>query len=93
MPKDENALKECRLLIGGEWVSGAETFPVKDKFTGETVAQAHKPSRAQVAEDALPAEDDLLAPDAIAQNYLALHRQPRSAWTHEMDLRPWVEKF
>ena len=43
MPKDENALKECRLLIGGEWVSGAETFPVKDKFTGETIAQAHKP--------------------------------------------------
>ena len=38
-------------------------------------------------------EDGLLAPDAIAQNYLALHRQPRSAWTHEMDLRPWVEKF
>ena len=45
MPKDKNAVKECRLLIGGEWVSGAETFPVKDKFTGETVAQAHKPSR------------------------------------------------
>ena len=38
-------------------------------------------------------EDALLAPDAIAGNYLALHRQPRSAWTHELDLRPWVEKF
>ncbi len=38
-------------------------------------------------------EDGLLAPDAIAGNYLALHRQPRSAWTHELDLRPWVEKF
>ncbi len=38
-------------------------------------------------------EDGLLAPDAIARNYLALHRQPRSAWTHELDLRPWVEKF
>ena len=31
--------------------------------------------------------------DAIAANYLMLHRQPRSAWTHELDLRPWVEKF
>jgi NAD(P)-dependent dehydrogenase (short-subunit alcohol dehydrogenase family) len=37
--------------------------------------------------------DGLLAPDAIAANYLALHRQHRSAWTHELDLRPWVEKF
>jgi NAD(P)-dependent dehydrogenase (short-subunit alcohol dehydrogenase family) len=34
-----------------------------------------------------------LDPDAIAANYLMLHRQPRSAWTHELDLRPWVEKF
>ena len=31
--------------------------------------------------------------DAIAANYLMLHRQPRSAWTHELDLRPWVETF
>lgn len=37
--------------------------------------------------------DSLLAPDAIAELYLQLHRQPRSAWTHEMDVRPWSEKF
>ena len=37
--------------------------------------------------------DSLLAPEAIAETYWQLHRQPRSAWTHEMDLRPWVEKF
>lgn len=37
--------------------------------------------------------DGLLDPDAIAANYLHLHRQPRSAWTHELDLRPWVERF
>jgi hypothetical protein len=35
----------------------------------------------------------LLEPDAIASAYLALHRQPRSAWTQELDLRPWVERF
>jgi NAD(P)-dependent dehydrogenase (short-subunit alcohol dehydrogenase family) len=35
----------------------------------------------------------LLDPDAIAANYLHLIRQPRSAWTWEMELRPWVEKF
>jgi len=38
-------------------------------------------------------EDGLLAPDAIAAAYLQLHRQHRSAWTHELDLRPWVERF
>ena len=37
--------------------------------------------------------DSLLDPDAIAAQYLALHRQHRSAWTHELDLRPWREKF
>lgn len=37
--------------------------------------------------------DALLKPDAIAENYWNLHRQPRTAWTHELDLRPWVEKW
>ncbi len=35
----------------------------------------------------------ILDPDDIAANYVMLHNQPRSAWTHEMDLRPWMEKF
>jgi len=35
----------------------------------------------------------LLDPDAIAATYLHLIRQPRSAWTSEIELRPWVEKF
>ncbi len=37
--------------------------------------------------------DGLLSPDAIAENYYRLHRQHRSAWTQELDLRPWVESF
>jgi NAD(P)-dependent dehydrogenase (short-subunit alcohol dehydrogenase family) len=37
--------------------------------------------------------DALLSPDAIAETYLAIHRQQRSAWTWEVELRPWVEKF
>lgn len=37
--------------------------------------------------------DSMLDPDAIADAYLHLVGQPRSAWTHELDLRPWVEKF
>lgn len=37
--------------------------------------------------------DSLLDPDAIAQTYLFILRQPRSAWTWEIELRPWVERF
>ena len=35
----------------------------------------------------------ILNPDHIADQYWMLHGQPRDAWTHEMDLRPWIEKF
>jgi len=37
--------------------------------------------------------DSQLDPDAIAQSYLAVAKQHRSAWTWEMELRPWVERF
>lgn len=37
--------------------------------------------------------DSLLDPDAIAQTYLDVLRQPRNAWTSEVELRPWVETF
>jgi NAD(P)-dependent dehydrogenase (short-subunit alcohol dehydrogenase family) len=37
--------------------------------------------------------DGLLDPDAIAQTYLHVHRQQRSAWTAEVELRPWVETY
>jgi NAD(P)-dependent dehydrogenase (short-subunit alcohol dehydrogenase family) len=39
------------------------------------------------------AEDGILSPDAIAENYWNLHRQAKSAWTHELDLRPWTETW
>ena len=39
------------------------------------------------------APDSLLDPDAIATTYLHLIHQPRSAWSWEIELRPWVEKF
>ncbi|WP_353218200.1 SDR family NAD(P)-dependent oxidoreductase [Sandarakinorhabdus sp.] len=35
----------------------------------------------------------ILDPHAIAAEYVRLHQQPRSAWTHELDLRPWTEKW
>ena len=42
---------------------------------------------------ALKDQDGILAPDHVAESYWMLHMQPRDAWTHEMDLRPWMEKF
>lgn len=53
----------------------------------------------QFIRDALPdaderrAQDSLLIPDEIAKNYVWLHHQHRSAWTHELDLRPWNETW
>jgi NAD(P)-dependent dehydrogenase (short-subunit alcohol dehydrogenase family) len=37
--------------------------------------------------------DSMLDPDAIAATYLSVLKQPRSAWTWEVELRPWIEKF
>jgi short-subunit dehydrogenase len=42
---------------------------------------------------AMKDDDGILDPHAIAAEYVRLHLQPRSAWTHELDLRPWIEKF
>jgi NAD(P)-dependent dehydrogenase (short-subunit alcohol dehydrogenase family) len=42
---------------------------------------------------ALKAEDGILNPEHIAEAYWQLHCQPRSAWTHELDLRPWTETW
>lgn len=42
---------------------------------------------------ALREKGGILEPDAIAEAYWQLHLQPRTAWTHELDLRPWIEPF
>ncbi len=53
--------------------------------------QINGPRHADLVDQRGP--DALLAPDAIAEAYYGLHSQHRSAWTQELDLRPWVEKF
>jgi NAD(P)-dependent dehydrogenase (short-subunit alcohol dehydrogenase family) len=42
---------------------------------------------------ALKDQDGILNPGHIADAYWMLHSQPRDAWTHELDLRPWMESF
>lgn len=49
--------------------------------------------RSATRQDAADRPDSLLDPDAIAQSYLHLIDQKRSAWTWEIELRPWVERF
>ena len=42
---------------------------------------------------AMKQRDGILNPEHIAENYWRLHVQPRDAWTHELDLRPWLEQW
>lgn len=41
----------------------------------------------------LKEQDGILNPEHIAENYWHIAQQPRDAWTHELDLRPWMEKW
>ena len=54
---------------------------------------AHVIIDGMINEDGEAGSGDGLAPTAIAEAYYQLHRQQRSAWTHELDLRPAGEKF
>ena len=49
--------------------------------------------RSAVRKEDAERPDSMLDPDAIAESYWNVLQQPRSAWTWEMELRPWVEKF
>jgi NAD(P)-dependent dehydrogenase (short-subunit alcohol dehydrogenase family) len=42
---------------------------------------------------ALKERDGILNPEHIAENYWTLHKQPRDAWTFELDVRPWIETW
>ena len=47
----------------------------------------HRPERND------PGDDSMLDPEAIAETYLQFHRQNRSSWSWEIELRPWLETF
>lgn len=49
---------------------------------------ANVPNAGQLKE-----QDGIVDPDALAANYVMLHDQPRNAWTFELDVRPWMERW
>jgi NAD(P)-dependent dehydrogenase (short-subunit alcohol dehydrogenase family) len=56
---------------------------------GAFTRERHDPAEVERLLD----EDAILKPEDIAQSFVWLHNQPRSAWSHEIDLRPWKEAW
>jgi NAD(P)-dependent dehydrogenase (short-subunit alcohol dehydrogenase family) len=73
--------------------SMARELQPKGIHVAHVIIDGHIRPPAVVEHSGAACDDDTLDPDAIAEAYFQLHHQPRSAWTQEMDLRPWVEKF
>jgi hypothetical protein len=63
--------------------------------SGVDTAWVRERIRARVGDTALDelAPDQLMRPGSIAETYWQLHQQPRDAWTHELDLRPYREAW
>jgi NAD(P)-dependent dehydrogenase (short-subunit alcohol dehydrogenase family) len=57
--------------------------PIKGKFASENIPHY----------DARLARDEVLLPDDIGRFYVELHKQPKSTWVYQADLRPWAEKW
>lgn len=64
---------------------------VDGAIDGEKIRQGFAERAAEL--DAMGQADNMLDPEAIAEAFWQVHTQPRSAWTHELDLRPWTETF
>jgi NAD(P)-dependent dehydrogenase (short-subunit alcohol dehydrogenase family) len=56
---------------------------IDTEFIRETFPERYK----------LKDQDGIIDPAHIADTYWMLHQQPRAAWTHELDLRPWIESW
>ena len=72
--------------LGGEGIHVGHI--IVDGLMDGTFARANFLDAAELVE-----REEILDPDAVAAEYVHLWKQPRSAWTHELDLRPWKEKF
>ena len=71
------------------WPKGIHVaHPVIDGAIDTEFIRSNFPERYAVKE-----QQGILSPDSIAQAYWQIHMQPRDAWTHETDLRPWMETW
>ena len=87
-----------RLLHGEEGAESGDLDCFPNRFGLDLGDRAGGPGARIVEDDigrAEPADrpDSMLDPDAIALSYWNVLQQPRSAWSWELELRPWVEKF
>jgi NAD(P)-dependent dehydrogenase (short-subunit alcohol dehydrogenase family) len=73
--------------------SMARELAPKGVHVAHTIIDGQIRSADRQRPEASSAPDAQLEPAAIAEAYWQLHTQPRSAWTLELDLRPWVERF
>jgi NAD(P)-dependent dehydrogenase (short-subunit alcohol dehydrogenase family) len=80
-----------KFALRGLAQSMARELAPKNIHVGHFVIDGGIAGPSHVGEDR--GADGMLDPAAIAESYLHVHRQHRSAWTWEMELRPWVEKF
>jgi len=80
-----------KFALRGLAESLAREFHPQNIHIGHVVIDGaiRNPGRGEPAD----APDSLLDPDAVAETYWQLVRQPRSAWTVEQAVRPWVERF
>lgn len=82
-----------RLDDQGEKTSHWKRYKATTTDPNPDKAELGKRLRTGTNGDPIDEEDTMLHPDAIAQAYLFAHRQHRSAWTFEFQLRPWQEKW
>ncbi|HLS17481.1 MAG TPA: SDR family oxidoreductase [Paenalcaligenes sp.] len=86
----KNALRALAQSMARElWPEGIHVaHPVIDGAIDTAFIQDNFPERY-----ALKDQEGILDPDSIAEAYWQIHQQPKNAWTHEMDLRPWIEPW
>ena len=79
--------------LTGTLVRGRHTRVIggRQGGVGESALRRERPAAARG--QAEPEPDQLMNPASIADTYWGLYTQPRDAWTHELDIRPYRESF